>query len=94
MRPIRCCCCYCSGPILSATHLHPAASPVLPRPGKTRLLVTHQRQFLPGCDMLLVMRGGRIALKCVDAFGVLPKPCSGTATLSTCCMGTCIGRLS
>ena len=64
MRPIRCCCCYCSGPILSATHLHPAASPVLPRPGKTRLLVTHQRQFLPGCDTLLVMRGGRIALRC------------------------------
>ncbi|PRW21108.1 multidrug resistance-associated 1 isoform X3 [Chlorella sorokiniana] len=31
--------------------------------GKTRLLVTHQRQFLPGCDTLLVMRGGRIALR-------------------------------
>jgi hypothetical protein len=25
----------------------------------TRLLVTHQRQFLPSCDRLLVLRGGR-----------------------------------
>ncbi|EFN52562.1 hypothetical protein CHLNCDRAFT_138549 [Chlorella variabilis] len=29
--------------------------------GTTRLLVTHQRQFLPGCDEVLVLRGGEIA---------------------------------
>lgn len=29
--------------------------------GATRLLVTHQRQFLPGCDAIIVLRGGRIA---------------------------------
>lgn len=32
---------------------HPAA-------GTTRLLVTHQRQFLPGCDEVLVLRGGTV----------------------------------
>lgn len=29
--------------------------------GTTRLLVTHQRQFLPGCDAVLVLRGGEVA---------------------------------
>ncbi|KAL4424666.1 hypothetical protein ABPG77_004473 [Micractinium sp. CCAP 211/92] len=29
--------------------------------GSTRLLVTHQRQFLPGCDFILVLRGGQVA---------------------------------
>ena len=29
--------------------------------GCTRLLVTHQRQFLPACDTLVVMRGGQVA---------------------------------
>lgn len=29
--------------------------------GSTRVLVTHQRQFLPQCDRVLVMRGGRVA---------------------------------
>ena len=28
--------------------------------GSTRLLVTHQRQYLPSCDLILVMAGGRI----------------------------------
>lgn len=28
--------------------------------GATRVLVTHQRQFLPACDRLLVLRGGRV----------------------------------
>lgn len=28
--------------------------------GATRLLVTHQRQYLPACDAILVMEGGRI----------------------------------
>ena len=29
--------------------------------GSTRILVTHQRQFLPQCDRVLVLRGGRVA---------------------------------
>jgi ABC-type transporter Mla maintaining outer membrane lipid asymmetry ATPase subunit MlaF len=29
--------------------------------GTTRLLVTHQRQFLPGCDAVVVLRGGEVA---------------------------------
>ncbi|CAG9463350.1 unnamed protein product [Pedinophyceae sp. YPF-701] len=29
--------------------------------GRTRVLVTHQRQYLPRCDRVLVLRGGRIA---------------------------------
>lgn len=28
--------------------------------GRTRLLVTHQRQFLPACDRVVVLRGGRV----------------------------------
>jgi ATP-binding cassette subfamily C (CFTR/MRP) protein 4 len=28
--------------------------------GCTRLLVTHQRQFLPQCDRVLILRGGSI----------------------------------
>ena len=28
--------------------------------GTTRLLITHQRQYLPACDLILVMAGGRI----------------------------------
>ncbi|KAL4420399.1 hypothetical protein ABPG75_010055 [Micractinium tetrahymenae] len=31
--------------------------------GSTRLLVTHQRQFLPGCDAVLVLRGGQVAFR-------------------------------
>jgi ATP-binding cassette subfamily C (CFTR/MRP) protein 4 len=31
--------------------------------GATRLLVTHQRQFLPACDALLVLRGGEVACR-------------------------------
>jgi hypothetical protein len=31
--------------------------------GTTRLLVTHQRQFLPGCDEVLVLRGGTVAYR-------------------------------
>lgn len=29
--------------------------------GSTRLLVTHQRQHLPGCDRVIVLRDGRVA---------------------------------
>jgi ABC-type multidrug transport system ATPase subunit len=29
--------------------------------GSTRVLVTHQRQYLPACDRLLVLRHGRVA---------------------------------
>ena len=29
--------------------------------GSTRLLVTHQRQHLPACDRIIVLRDGRIA---------------------------------
>ncbi|GFR41483.1 hypothetical protein Agub_g2174, partial [Astrephomene gubernaculifera] len=29
--------------------------------GATRLLVTHQRQYLPKCDRVLVLRGGAVA---------------------------------
>ena len=29
--------------------------------GATRVLVTHQRQYLPACDEVLVLRAGRIA---------------------------------
>ena len=29
-------------------------------PLPTRLLVTHQRQFLPQCDRVLILRGGRL----------------------------------
>ena len=33
--------------------------------GATRLLVTHQRQFLSGCDSVIVLRDGSVAHRCV-----------------------------
>ncbi len=34
---------------------------LLDKCGTTRLLVTHQRQYLPRCDRVMVLRGGRVA---------------------------------
>ena len=35
--------------------MHPRTSQ-----GSTRILVTHQRQFLPSCDRVLILRAGRM----------------------------------
>ena len=54
---------------LDLKQLSPPHSPPLPlhtttqppnRQGSTRILLTHQRQFLPRCDRVLVLRAGRI----------------------------------
>ena len=39
----------------------------VPMQGSTRLLVTHQRQHLPACDRIIVLRDGRIS--CEVRFG-------------------------
>ena len=63
--------CFCTACVLptslpgasatAAFALHCAA-------GATRLLVTHQRQFLPACDTLLVLRGGEVACRWVGGW--------------------------
>ena len=64
---------------------------LIPLPqGSTRILVTHQRQFLPQCDRVMVMRSGSIvALGSWAQISALQLP-ELTAGMSTECQIVCV----